>query len=294
MSDDTESKAIALARQGLRVFPCLPDKRPTIKDWPHLATDSSDLIRQWSWRNRLIGVRMGVQPSGDVIACIDIDIKDPVDGKGGAYGDKWALANADRLPRTRMHVTWSGGFHLLFRCRDGEVVRNTAGKKIAPGIDVRGEGGFIIWWPAKGCAVLHDVPLDRLAIWPEWVLSDCDRGSERLDGRFGVSLKPAENLVYSNPSDSSGSSAGAFRETRIYALAALRHAGHRVSTASNGERNATLNIECFSIARFVMEGTLSQDEVAATMATAARLAGLNEQETAATIASALNGRRRVP
>ena len=200
------------------------------------------------------------------IACLDIDIKDDV------FGDVWLLENFDRLPRTRTHVTRSGGFHLLF-C-SGEVIRNSSGRRIARGIDVRGEGGYIVWWPAHGCDVLRDIPLDQLPEWPEWLLC---RGAG-VAGVAGVSDRGI---------------GGTKAEGRGYALAALRNAGRRVSTAPNGERNDTLNAECFAIARFVAAGSLSQEEVADTMAVAARLARLEEREIAATIASAFTGRRRV-
>jgi hypothetical protein len=44
-------------------------------------------------------------------------------------------------------------------------MRSSAGK-IAPGVDVRAEGGYVIWWPAAGFEVLSD---DPLVPWPAWL-----------------------------------------------------------------------------------------------------------------------------
>ena len=80
-------------------------------------------------------------------------------------GDRWEQEHARRLPQTRVHVTRSGGRHYLLRSRDG--VRNSA-SKLAPGVDIRAGGGYIIWWPHAGLPVPVRGPI---AHWPEWVLA---------------------------------------------------------------------------------------------------------------------------
>ena len=57
--------------------------------------------------------------------------------------------------------------HLLFHT-DG-TVRSSA-SRIAPGVDVKGEGGYIIWWPAHGYEVLNFLPLRELPDWPGWLI----------------------------------------------------------------------------------------------------------------------------
>jgi hypothetical protein len=76
---------------------------------------------------------------------------------------EWWTAHRDGLPVTRVHRTRSGGLHLLFQ--HAPDVRCSVGK-ITRGVDVRGNGGYVIWWPIAGLPVLHDA---ELAPWPEWL-----------------------------------------------------------------------------------------------------------------------------
>jgi hypothetical protein len=105
---------------------------------------------------------------------LDIDTKN----KGEAwladfYGFDW--------PRTRCHASQSGGMHFIFRHREG---LKSSRDLIARGIDVRADGGAIIWWPQAGFRVLAEVPL---APWPARLDEALAAGEERR-GR-----KAAEN-----------------------------------------------------------------------------------------------------
>ena len=76
----------------------------------------------------------------------------------------WLESNAPYLPETRQHRTKSGGLHLFFKHRDG--LRNSAGK-LAPGVDTRGDGGYVIWWPS---CVPSDHKFRVAADLPEWIV----------------------------------------------------------------------------------------------------------------------------
>lgn len=147
--------ALDLAAHGFAVFPCLPTKAPAC---PHghldACNDPAGVRELWRrWPGPLIGAPTGGRNGFDVL---------DVDPRHG--GDTWHAEHRHRLPETRVHETRSGGLHILFRHASG--VRNSAGK-IAAEIDVRGEGGFVIWWPAAGCPVLAEGPL---ADWPGWLV----------------------------------------------------------------------------------------------------------------------------
>jgi hypothetical protein len=86
--------------------------------------------------------------------CLDID----------AEGIGWYDRKFDALPFIQAHETRSGGAHLLFKHAEG--LRCSTGK-IAPGVDVRADVGYIIWWPREELP-FEDHPLCE---WPRWLLS---------------------------------------------------------------------------------------------------------------------------
>ena len=147
--------ALALAREGYPVFPCKGDKKPAcktgFKDAQIGERDIVDLFERNALAE-LIGVPTGAASGFDAL---DIDAQ-----HGGM---EWYGQNQYALPPTRIHHTRSGGLHVLFAHVDG--IKNTQ-RKIAPGVDTRGQGGYIVWWPAAGCPVLRDGPLGA---WPGWL-----------------------------------------------------------------------------------------------------------------------------
>lgn len=249
MQNSPLASAQELAAQGLSVFPVHRNKAPAC---PHGFRDATaDLgAVEALWRGypaSLIGV-----PTGAVNGFDALDV-DPRHG-----GNEWLDRHRDRLPPTRTHRTRSGGWHILFRHHEG--VRNSAGR-IAPGIDVRGDGGAIIWWPATGRGVEN---ADTLAPWPAWLLP--------------VMLPPP-------PLPRSAEiPAGSYGDR--YVEAAIRRAVEHVAMAGEGGRNSTLNAEAFALARFIKAGTITASDLAEAMATAGLAAGLAPREIQATITSA--------
>lgn len=168
--------ALALAAANIPCFPCvLPSKRPATQNGFKDATVDVVVLKRWFGKGGypLIGV-----PTGSVSGFDAVDL-DPRHGS-----DDWLAKHGKLLGYTRVHGTKSGGEHYLLKHAEG--VRNSAGR-IAKGVDVRGDGGYIVWWPAFGCDVLNnDVPLADLPEWkPELLtLATTRPASERLQGGF--------------------------------------------------------------------------------------------------------------
>src|SRR5437016_3969200 len=131
--------ALTLASMRLPCFPCTLSKRPAC---PHgfldASTDPAVLRELWAKHpGDLVGVATGEASGVDVL---DIDPKHQ-------EAVEWCKANQERFPKTRTPKTRSGGVHLLFRHAHG--LRCSA-SRIAHGVDVRANGGYIIWWLATG------------------------------------------------------------------------------------------------------------------------------------------------
>ncbi len=238
---------------GLPVFPCLANKRPACPKGFKDATRDPARVRELFARypGPLIGVPTGPASCVDVL---DLDMD--------AGAAEWLAEFCANLPVTRRHSTRSGGYHYLFRHRDG--LRNTAGK-LAPGVDTRADGGYVVWWPSTDLPVTNG---STVADWPTWLLDAM--------APLRPPIPPSE--PQKPPSDA-------------YVAGALARATRNVREAGEGCRNDTLNNETLALSRFIATGDLSAMAIAEAMARAALDAGLESKEVEKTIASALKARR---
>ena len=137
--------ALALASRGLAVFPLLPRKKfpLTINGFKDGVTDLEQVRAWWTKHPTAnIGIATGIK-SGVWVLDIDAD-------KGGEK----SLAEIEQrfypLPATVEVITGSGGRHLYFRLRafDGAPTIRCSVGKVAAGIDIRGEGGYVVAPPS--------------------------------------------------------------------------------------------------------------------------------------------------
>jgi hypothetical protein len=139
-------------------FFCIKSRDPRKNKTPACPRGFYDACQGYSLEllyRRHPGELIGV-PTGELSGVAVLDIDTP---KGGSV---WWDENRSRLPQTRMHETQSGGIHLLFKHRAG---LRCSTSKIAIGVDVRGDGGYFVYWPEQGYSVV-DHPL---ADWPDWL-----------------------------------------------------------------------------------------------------------------------------
>ncbi len=239
---------------GLRrpVFPCDDNKRPLHKGGFKTASqDAETIMRAFSHRRAsLIGVPTGIV-SGLVV--IDVDVRD------GKPGLAWYEQHADAL-LTRSHRTMSGGLHLLFRAPQDLSIRNSA-SKLAPAIDVRGDGGYIIHPPSPGYSVQFDGQVEPL---PHFVLQALLSPAAREPARYRH-----------QPNDRSFG-----RKMLLRSLAKVQEAGE-------GRRNSTLNAHAFLLGTLVGARLLELADVSDELFFAARQAGLTDKEIKATLNSGL-------
>lgn len=153
--------AVALARDGWKIFPAKPDKTPACRNGCKDASSDPQRVHNLFLAARgatLIGMATG-PVSG--VAVLDID----------PLGLPWLRQQMakHRLPVTRTHQTPRGGMHLLFR-NPVPSIRNSA-SKIAKGIDTRGDGGYIIIPPSAGYTIVSDAPMRPFPDWLSLILT---------------------------------------------------------------------------------------------------------------------------
>lgn len=241
---------------GVPVFPCAADKAPLVQGGFKSATaDRDEIIRMFAHpQAAAIGMPTGPRTG---IWVVDIDVREERNGMA------WLDANHDALPPTRKHRTRSGGVHLVFAWNAQHPVRNSA-SRIANGVDVRGDGGFVIVPPTPGYEVLSDAPVAHA---PQWLLTAAKAP--------GAVLQPKELLRGPGPIQER------LRGRLARSYAAVAHAGE-------GSRNDTLNREAFLLSLLVKDGLLDRDTVYAEMCHAAFRAGLPQPEVRATLHSAMS------
>ena len=184
------TEALDYASRGWPVFPCKPRAKTPIT--PHGlkdATVSPEIIKAWWLQNPAanIGIATG-SASGFVV--LDVDVKN------GQPGEK-TLAELQReygAFMTRCAKSPSGGWHFYFKHNGGKVASRAG---IMPGLDIRGDGGYIIAPPSVTDVGTYEWRMEEdAAPLPEGLL-------KRLNGKAKVNgqSKPfdRENILKGVP-----------------------------------------------------------------------------------------------
>ena len=145
---DSLPHALALAAIGWRVLPIRPGgKHPPITAWQDAATTDPATITSWFtglYRGHGLGVACGPLPNGWTLFVLDIDHHGDIDG---ATTLEALEAKHAKLPPTVTAITGNNGRHIFFTAPPGVTIRNSAGTKLGPGLDIRGDGGQVVVAP---------------------------------------------------------------------------------------------------------------------------------------------------
>lgn len=162
-----------------------------------------------------------------------------LDGEAGVTA--WRSITADRpdANETRIARTGGGGFHVYYQ-GDGEL-RNTHWR-IAPHIDTRGVGGYVLLPPSSHISGgnYEWVSTAPTAPLPDWL-------RELITPKIATPQNPPRIR---------------YGETTAYGHGVLRHAVQRIMRAQEGQRNTTLNDEAFLVAQFIGGGEIDPRGVA--------------------------------
>ncbi len=240
------ASAKAMAAKGYRVHPVKHDKNPYLPGWPDKATTNPDEIEKF-WASHP-GAGVGIA-TGEGLVVIDLDVKNDKDG----VAEFVKPLGPETVDWNRATSTPSDGAHVYYRT--DEAFGNAT--NVLPGVDVRGERGYV---------VAYDPDVPALADLPE------------------LPRAVAEILRKKAPERATG----VVREVTLSkARAALDRERGDVRNAPEGERNNALNTAAFNLGQLIGEPGLDEGEVRDTLTEAAETAGLGAVETAKTIDSGL-------
>ena len=157
-------------QRGLAVFPCHDDKRPKTAHGLNDASNNDGWAVTWfqDGRTTVLGLRTGVQADGRILVVVDVDVKNGIDGHDSLY--LWLGGRV--LPNTWTVITVSGGTHFYFWLPADHPVRNSA-SKLAPGVDIRGVGGYVIAAGSKtqfGASWELEASSADIAEAPDWLI----------------------------------------------------------------------------------------------------------------------------
>jgi hypothetical protein len=203
-----------------------------------------------------------------------IDI-DPAHG-GDASLDR-LLRQHGPLPPGRTIRTGSGGRH-LYLAHPGQPVPNDTGRRLGAGIDVRGDGGYVVAPPSR------HISGDSYSVvsWGR-SLPDLPPWLRELLLRHPEPFRPPKPELRTTTGP-----------PEAWAEAALRAELRRLRVATVGTRNHTLNRIAFRIGQIVGAGHLDAGVVEPVLLEGAGAIGLGSREAMVTIRSGLRAGVRSP
>lgn len=205
MNNQVLAAALGYAERGWQVFPChttgasgcscaqrgectSPGKHPRTRRGLHDATTSHDQLRRWfaAVPTANLGIRTGAD-SGLVV--VDIDPR-----HGGV--DTWQRLTARHGTLDTYTVATGGGGVHHYLHHPGRPIRNSAGM-LGPGVDIRGDGGYVIAPPSShATGARYELVDDRaLAPAPRWLLHALQPVARPVPNRDWISDRSPDRVV---------------------------------------------------------------------------------------------------
>lgn len=219
-----------LISHGFNAFPLPPRAKKAAMAWEKFQTErpAHDLVQRWLAKPELNGAIVTGKISGIFVVDIDSD-----DARKAFF--------ANEVPPTAI-VKTAKGWHLYFKY-PGFEVRNSAGK-IMPGVDIRGDGGYVV------------CPGSIHPDGTEYIWEDSSPIAEAPDWLLDL-LRPKERapIVQTTVSKPLGASVDA------YVRAAIDGELKNLRKAANGTRNVALNNAALKLGSLIGQGGLTEQQV---------------------------------
>lgn len=157
--------ALRYAELGYPVFPCSPGTKKPFKNSKGLLDATTDEATIMQWWEATPNANVAIRTDGMVV--IDVDGRD----------NSWLADDLDKaIDLLAAPLSASpNGLHYMFRMPTGFDVRNSA-SKLAPNVDVRASGGYIVVAPSVVDGTAYSWPVesldcsaDELPELPKWL-----------------------------------------------------------------------------------------------------------------------------
>lgn len=226
-------------------------KVPIVK-WKTEAT--SDPAQIEAWTKEYKHIKFWGVPTGPENGYLVVD----VDVKGGGLE---TIKNY-YIPQTLSQKTMSGGTHYIFKYpNDGNRYGNKVG--FDNGLDIRGEGGYIIHYGFDNCPIAEA---------PQWLKDIALENKEKHEVNVDNIVQVDEAII----------------------IQKLEEACENVRQAPEGESNDVLNVQAYNIGQLVGTGSLTYERAFEELFRAAKDRGKPDYEAKATIDSGLGGGSNKP
>jgi hypothetical protein len=138
---------------GWKVFPVPPNTKKSYKSAEHsngakwgMTNDPAEIQRDWArWPDAGVGLPTGAE-NGFWVMEADTHAGHAVDGIASLHALE---AEHAPLPQTRMAQSPSGSLHYCFKHPGIDIKIKNSASELAPGVDVRGDGGMIVAPPTR-------------------------------------------------------------------------------------------------------------------------------------------------
>jgi putative DNA primase/helicase len=254
-------------RRDWAVFPCaVRGKTPVLSRGMLEASTDVGLVAAW-WKDKP-QANIGVSCGASGLLVVDLDGEAAV----RAWTDLAALH--DGHPKTLVSRT-AKGYHLYFIGQG----RSTA-SRVAPGIDARSGGGYVIAPPSvhgSGAVYRWLDPTREPVPAPGWLLELLEHGRHHEDEAPGERKGLPDGVMFTP-----------------YGGSALDRITAEMASTAEGERNATLNALAYRCGRLSAAGQLAEYVARRDLVAAALAAGLAPEEAARTFDSGFTAGRFRP
>ena len=253
------------AKQGFSVFPIqYGTKIPAIGEWKPFQSSRASAEQLLAWDRGGFNIAI---VTGEISSIFVLDI----DGEDGKVSLESLIAKHGKLPETRM-VKSGKGLHYYFRFPvNGQNIRN--GVKVLPGIDARGNGGYIIAPPS-----LH--PNGKYYQWMNEAAPIAEAPGWLIEL---LSKKPKSQSIEKTDN----------KLSHDYLEKAFRDEISGLRATPEGQRNDRLNTGAFNLGQLIPHG-LAYNRVCDELMQAAVSMGLGGDESAKTISSGMQAGIKSP